>query len=234
MKTLEQKLAELSAKHEQDKLETTLEHVLEEALPGIKANSFASELYGREASVTIKTTFAELPTLLKKLPKPENACKLVTYATSFMTKIHADTVCDDKVKSQEDIFPYFVQLDANDHSHSAEIHFYAFLKGHKVEFTIETHLMEWRNFFRIEATRKDHKGGFSWRDIRIVILDPLHNIGNKAHLASPIRWASGGNEYINRFTVYWTPIVENVSDAREIFAEFLEIKPKASPPNDTL
>lgn len=189
-----------------------------------------SELYGRELSVSFDVkNREELLATLRSLPQPERLIKTTgTTFTSFKALVHLESLPEEKRKDdEEEVFPYRIQLDANSYGQTFEIEFNAPLEGKLTTFSIRAPMHIYRNHFGIEAKRKEYRGGFAYEDVRPYFSDKTWQLDDAATgVGNHIKWASGGPEYINKFTVYYSLNVEPpVRDSREMFANFLEKLP---------
>lgn len=239
MKTLEQALNEIEEATTKKREETEREYSILNALPPDlirrEPRVFVYELYGRKATVTIKTTKENVPEILRLLPEPMNTVKACGTFTSFYTEEYSETVRDERVKSIEHIFPYFLKAEPN-FSRVLKIEFFGRLPGFDgvLEFNIETPLHEWYKEFSLTPRFLSGQGSRNYDDKRIVestevrVGNDFYNIHSEdgqsmATWSRYITWARGEvhSTYMNDITGYWVSNVDPLPNARELFASWL-------------
>lgn len=239
MKTLKEALQEIDDNAAKKRKELETEYSILQLLPPEiqqrEPSVFVHQLYDRKATVTVKVPRVDIPALLRLLPEPMETCLVKGTFTSIFTAEHAATVPDDRVKSQERIFPYHIKAEPN-FSRVLKLEFFGRLPGFDgvLEFNFETPIHEWYKDFSLSPEFETGHGSRGEYDKKIVRSTRV-NVGDKfynvmkpdgqciAGWGQSIRWARGEvrSIYMNDVTGYWTPYVEGLDGVREVFADWL-------------
>lgn len=213
-------IEELKAKHARELAELELKLEIRAALPdvGMPWQVHVSELYGTVASVSIEYDFYGIrkgepqPTLetvraiglaLPGVPlvKVRDGC------LSFKAMPYVEALPEAKKERWQEeleVCPFTVKLSAFQ-QHTAEFDWVAKVAERLVRVRVK--IPTPRELARLEVQYSNYMGGRRVRDCRVLIGDKSHVIyrdGNSlAGLESPIRWASGGPETPNDFTLYY-------------------------------
>jgi hypothetical protein len=227
MKTLEQEIADLKEKHAQDARDLERKHAVIAALGSIadgydepKINHFP--LYGSVGSIGFDVPFSSYTAKGKAPDRALLAALLATFAPVSRVQVRDgclsnrpafsvlpgetqarektrrdyDATADDWKGELLDICPVTVDIDDIEHGGKASFQWFAYLPGGLYRFDVEFSL------YGVELGRLETRRRYA---------DSAHNypVGWEVCQFYPtcgaqcIRWAAGGTEYPNHFTLWW-------------------------------
>lgn len=109
--------------------------------------------------------------------------------TSFLTKKHP---IEENVKNITAVFPITVGVS----THELVFEFYAYINGHLISVDLKSAFRSgFERYARVSYNTELHYGEKYVKDVR------LHTPAFSNH--QEIKWAKGGNEYPNHYTMYW-------------------------------
>jgi hypothetical protein len=182
------------------------------------------ELYGTIASVDYECNLEDVANLIAMLPEPEPTVLVKGTFTSFLLESYANTLPDDRVKSQEEVWPYRITMGSN--QSRMKFDWFGKMPMGVCRFKVEIPLHSVRAWF-VRAEKVLAPGYAYYKNISLETKDErCHTIFWKdeavAGSTQPLRWASGGHKYINDFTWYWVPNKEGTIEyARAAMREWV-------------
>lgn len=190
------------------------EDTIRNACPGTPRFVHAHKLYGSVASVSYTIeTIADLPAIVDALPA-ESITLVRDGSVSFRPASYVDALPETaKARWTEETTasPIMLRIEAL-HGPKLSVEWYTTIAGvGLVSVKVECGAYLPAGVATYRAERKEFRGGYRYADARLTPANDLHSIHTAdgaavAQLESPIRWASGGPEYPQSFTLYFVDL----------------------------